>query len=366
VLAAVLAALAANAAGTRGGHRYEARAGVLVGPVSGDVAGLRAAGERAPTYADIATSLRVVTAARARAGLAEHPQRLRRDVKAEARGSSRIITITATAASPGTAARLANAVAVSIGPALYRDPRTVAREFHLVEPAVPPGAPVASHLRSLVVFAAFAGVLACLTVLLIVDYFRGRIATGEELAEVGATTLLGVLDDRTPGGGFDVLAARIRLARSSGAPRSLLVTGDGAERVADDLARAICATGMPVVRLEASERGSSRELRHAARGHHDRPLVLVAAPAPDRSAAALLWARLADGTVLIARRGHTSRDSAAYSAAAVRQVGGDLLGAALAVRGGGPLTALRAALAAHTGSKGAAAGAGAERSGSAA
>jgi capsular polysaccharide biosynthesis protein len=333
-VATLLAAVAAQLAGSRGPDRYEASARVLVGPVSGNLAALRAAGERAPTYADLATSGRVIAAARARAGLSASTQRLRHAVKAEAEGTSRLISITGEAGTPRAAARLANAVAAEIGPAIYRDPRVVAREFHVVDAAVPPRAPVSSHLRALVVFAALAGFLACFTVLLVVDYFRGRVATAEDLAELSSTTLLGVLDGRTPREGYDVLAARIRLARSGTMIRSILIAGDGAQQTADRLAAALDRAGTPVVRLAAPERGTRGDLRRAARGLRERPIVLLAAPAPDRSAVALYWTRLVDRTILVARGGHTSRDSVARSAAALRQVGGELLGSVLSVSGG--------------------------------
>jgi len=338
-VATILAALAAQVAGARGPARYEATAGLLVGPVSGDLAALRAAGERAPTYAELATSERVVAAARERAGLRESTLRLRHAVKAEAQGTSRIITVTGQADTPRAAARLANAVAAEIGPAIFANPRLVAQEFHLVDAAVPPRAPVSSHLRALVVFAALAGFLACLTALLVLDYFRGRVATAEDMAALSATLLLGVLDGRTPGAGYDVLAARIRLARSRGAVRSVLIAGDGSAHTADRLAAALDRAGTPVVRLAAPERATRGDVRRAVRGLHDRPIVLLAAPAPDRSAVALHWTRVVDRTILVARRGHTSRDSVAHSAAALRQVGGDLLGSAFVVGRGEQLRA---------------------------
>src|SRR5918995_2533409 len=62
-LAAVACAVFAEAAGSRGEVRYEASTGVLIGPTLGDPAQVRAAEARVPTYAQLATSGRVVRAA---------------------------------------------------------------------------------------------------------------------------------------------------------------------------------------------------------------------------------------------------------------------------------------------------------------
>src|SRR4051812_8235020 len=121
VLGAVLFAMLAELAGSRGAVRYEASARVLVGPVAGPVADVRAAGQHAPTYADLATGRRVLAAAGARLGLRESPDRLARAVKAESDGN-RLIAITADAASARRAADLANAVAAALGPVILGAP----------------------------------------------------------------------------------------------------------------------------------------------------------------------------------------------------------------------------------------------------
>ena len=78
VLGAVAFAAVAAVAGSRAAVHYEASTGVLVGPPLGDLASVRAAGDRAPTYASLAASRRVVAAARARLGLHESVERLSR------------------------------------------------------------------------------------------------------------------------------------------------------------------------------------------------------------------------------------------------------------------------------------------------
>jgi capsular polysaccharide biosynthesis protein len=330
-LCSLACAAVAATVGSRTPVRYEASAGVLVGPAVGDLATLRAAGDRAPTYANLATSRRVVAAARARLGLHERVERLLPAVTAKADGPSRLLTITAQASTAAGAARLANAIAAELGPAVFGDARLAARELRRIDPAVAPRAPLPSDRHVLTVFAALAGALAGLTLLLLVEYFRGRITTAGELTEVSGTQLLATLRTGRRSAGFEVLAARIALAGGGTAPRSILVTGDDAAAVADGLAAAIERSGRPVARIGVDPRAMPASVRDALRRHEDEQIVLDAPP-PDRLPAALTCTRLVDATVLVARRGRTSRDTVAQSSAALREVGGALVGVALAVR----------------------------------
>lgn len=329
-LMAVLFAGLGAVAGSRGADRYEASARVLVGPLTTDPAEIRAAGQRAPTYAELATSRRVVAAAGARLGLREPASRLERSVSAEADASSRLVKITADATDPRRAAGLVNAIAAELGPAIYPDPRAAAREFHLVDPATPPRGSIGTHRRALALFAGIAGALAALTILLVLDYFRGRLTDPADLAELAGAPLLAVLDPEKPSGGYDVLAARIALAARRIAVRSILVAGDGAAEVAERLAVAMEATGTPVARITAP--AAPAEARRALRRKYDRRILVVAAPAPDRFAAAVACTRFVDSTILVAQEGRTARDAVAQWADALRQVGGAVLGTVLCTK----------------------------------
>jgi capsular polysaccharide biosynthesis protein len=326
-LMAVLFAGLAAVAGSRGADRYEAKARVLVGRLTSDPAEVRAAGQRAPTYAELATSRRVVAAAGARLGLREPAARLERSVSAEADANSRLVTITTNATERRRAAALANAIAAELGPAIFGSSRAAAQEFHLVDPATPPRGSIGTHRRALMLFAGIAGGLAGLTILLLLDYFRGRLTDPEDLAQLAGAPLLAVLDPEKPGGGYDVLAARIALAARRIAVRSILVAGDAAVEVAEHLADALEATGTPVARITAP--AAPAEARRALRRKYDRRILLVAAPAPDRFAAAVACTRFVDSTILVAQEGRTARDAVAQWADALRQVGGSVLGTAL-------------------------------------
>jgi capsular polysaccharide biosynthesis protein len=333
LLGAVAFAVLAEAAGSRGEVRYEATTGVLIGPMLGDPAQVRAAEARVPTYAQLATSRRVVWAARARLRLRESVDALLHAVTARSEGSSRLLTITAQATTAAGAARLANAIAAVLGPTVLGARRAVVPEFHQVDPAVPPRRPIASHQRALTAFAAVAGALACLTLLLIIEYFRGRIITGQELAEVTGAPLLATLRTGRAAAGYDVLAARIALAGDGTPMRAILVTGDGGTDVADRLADAVDDAGQPVARVALPPTATPDAVRSAIEAERDRRIV-IDAPAPDRFAAGLTCAGIADATILVARQGRSSRESLAQSSANLRQAGGTLLGVALLVKRG--------------------------------
>jgi hypothetical protein len=185
----------------------------------------------------------------------------------------------------------------------------------------------------LTAFAAVAGALACLTLLLIIEYFRGRITTGQELAEVTGAPLLATLQTGRPAAGYDVLAARIALAGEGAPMRAILVTGDGVTDVADRLADAVEGAGQPVARVTLPPTAAPDAVRSAIEAERDRRIV-IDAPAPDRFAAGLTCAGIADATILVARQGRSSRESLAQSSANLRQAGGTLLGVALLVKRG--------------------------------
>jgi hypothetical protein len=178
-----------------------------------------------------------------------------------------------------------------------------------------------------------AGALACLTLLLIIEYFRGRIITGQELAEVTGAPLLATLRTGRAAGGYDVLAARIALAAGGTPMHAILVTGDGGTDVADRLADAVDDAGQPVARVALPPTATPDAVRSAIEAERDRRIV-IDAPAPDRFVAGLTCAGIADATILVARQGRSSRESLAQSSANLRQAGGTLLGVALLVKRG--------------------------------
>jgi Mrp family chromosome partitioning ATPase len=59
-------------------------------------------------------------------------------------------------------------------------------------------------------------------------------------------------------------------------------------------------------------------------------VTVISAGPVTASAAALAWARCADGTLLVARRGHTRRDAVRRARRGLAEVGGRLQGTVLA------------------------------------
>jgi tyrosine-protein kinase len=347
-LAGAALALAANGSGV---VTYQASTRLLVGPIGGDYSLLRAAGQQAQTYADLATSQPVLAATRTRLATADSPAALRRRVTAQADDVSRLLTITARADRPAHAALIANALAAELQRVTRAaDPESV-HELRVVEPAQAPRGPIEGRRGPLVALAALAGLLGTLTVLVIVDLARGRVTTEEELAAASSAPVLG-----TVGRGPDALLGAIELM--GGERRRVVVTGvdsDGsAMRAADALAAALAARGARVMLADADPATSAlaRRLRLEERLGTAKPwplgvrrrrgfaldvtriavtpdeagrldgdagglleglgrladIVVISAPAATSFPGATGWAQRAGGTILAVRSGHGTRD----------------------------------------------------------
>lgn len=272
LLAAALAAGAAAAAASRGEDVYESQVRVLVGPVDGEFNILRAAGQQAQTLSQLATSRPVMTATRRRLGREVAADK----VVAESDDVTRVLTITVRDSSARDAARIANTVASElIGLIKGSGPRAGGRATRVIDPALPPEDPLATGLVPLIAVAGLSGLLAAIAVLLVVDYFRGRIATEAELSEVARLPNLGTVAAAGRGGAlvFDadsesqaaaayrVLAGRIALADPERPPRSLLVVGadrgDAGVEVVANLGAALAEGGARVVLVDADSAGGA-------------------------------------------------------------------------------------------------------------
>jgi uncharacterized protein involved in exopolysaccharide biosynthesis len=184
---AAIAGLLAAAAGSRAPTTYEAQARLLVGPLDADPSLLRAAGQQAQTLSQLATSRPVLAGTRERLGRAGPPD-LEESLRADATGATRVLVITAKSADPATAARTANATAAELqelmhdpGSTLVRGSALAGGRLRLIDPARVPEDALGTGLKPLVASAALAGLLAALAVVLLADYFRGRIGTEAEL-----------------------------------------------------------------------------------------------------------------------------------------------------------------------------------------
>ena len=254
LLGALAGAALALAAGGNSAVSYQASTRLLVGPIGGEYSLLRAAGQQAQTYADLATSQPVVLATRARLGAAASPDGLRRHVSAQADDVSRLLTITAQASRPEAAARLANTLAEELQRVTRATVPQSANELRVVEPAQAPQSPVQGHARMLVVLAALAGLLAVLTVLVMADLARGRVATESELAAASPAPVLGTA-------GRDPTTLTRAMGLLGDGRRRIVIAGvddDGeGTRAARALVAAIAASGSHAVLVDADPRTSA-------------------------------------------------------------------------------------------------------------
>jgi capsular polysaccharide biosynthesis protein len=337
LLGALAGAALAVGAGGNSAVSYQASTRLLVGPIGGEYSLLRAAGQQAQTYADLATSQPVVLATRARLGAAASPDGLRQHVSAQADDVSRLLTITAQASRPEAAARIANTLAEELQRVTRATVPQSANELRVVEPAQAPQRPVQGRARMLVVLAALAGLLAVLTVLVIADLARGRVATESELAAASPAPVLGTA-------GRDPTTLTRAMGLLGDGRRRIVIAGvddDGAgTRAARALVAAIAASGSHAVlvdadpRMSAGPRPGEQGAPEAEAGGSTAPayVVVISAPAATGLSLARAWARGAGGIVLAVRSGHTTRDRVAGAVELFERSGATVLGTVLVRR----------------------------------
>ncbi len=381
VLLGTLVGAALGLAGGQGSaSSYEAEVTLLVGPLGGDrFSALRAAEQQSQTYASLAVSVPVLRAARGRLTPTPSLTQLRRDVSASADEVTRLLTITAHATRPAQAADTANALAAELQRATQSQALDSVHQLTVVEPAAVPSLPVSGKARILVAIAALAGLLGTLTVVVLLDLVRGRVATESELAAASRAPVLGTAR-RGPDA---LLGAAVQLSRSERIVVTAVDDDGTAAQVALALATAIAAGGARVLLIDADpgRHAVTRRLgledrpgfadalanpdavrsrsRIASLTVPHRPGVAVlsrgrATLAPDRADVVLRrlgkavdvvvlagppatgfpgatpWTRLADGAVLTVRRGHATRDRVGTTVDLLEQSGAVVLGTVLA------------------------------------
>lgn len=347
----VAAALAAGVCGyvvaSRASPTYETSAVMLVGPINGDLDTLRAAGQLAQTYAQLATSRPIVSATGRRLGLSG----VGAGISASANQVTRLLTIKVRDHDPARGARIANAHVDELVALAARRRSVGAGELHIVEAAQAAASPSGPGAVPLALVAAVAGFLVALGVASLVDGFGATVRGVEDLGALTSAGCVGALGrgawraakapttvvERAPSsraaGEYRLLAGRLRAIGE----RSLLVLDvDGAgPGVTANLGAAFTAAGAHAAILEAD----ARELADIVSAEDARQLldgllvgadvVLVYAPAIQRSPGALLWARVVDGTLLVAQVDRTPRRELAVAADNLRMVHARLLGTIL-------------------------------------
>ncbi len=290
LVAAWIAGLVAFVVGSDLPRTYEAKARLLVGPVTADIDTLRASAGLIPTFVELATSGPTLDRVAQRVG--EDPAIIGESVTVTGNDTTRVISVRALSHDPAEAA----AIAEAIGQQLLGLPGsgTVLPEgqLTLIEPASAPAQPSAPDVPLLVTLAAVAAAVAALVLILVLEYLTDTVRDPGEIAELTGAPILGRvgIPQRRHGAAplFSEAApdsrstAALRSAavktvyRAGGeAPRRLLVIGtdDGpaAGEIAANMAAILTQAGRKVALVDADE---ARAEATALLNLIDRPGVL--------------------------------------------------------------------------------------------
>jgi polysaccharide biosynthesis transport protein len=309
LLAVVLAAAAGYASSSAVPTTHESRVRLLVGPVSGDNDTLRAAGQLSRTYAELATSEAVLGAAVAALGWSDQED-VAGQVRPTADSATRILIIRVRDADPNRAVKMANELA---GRLITLTSGGEAGQVKVVDRATE-GVPVGVPTVVVMLFAGFAGLVASLTFMLLLENLSERIRTETELVELSGARFLGTVTP-TP-----------RMAGGAGRGPSV-VTAPNSSRAADhrmlttkiellarrDEVHSVLVLGVDGAR-SAGEVAANMAVVLAERRHR---VTLVDADAHDRQVTGIFGlaeeAGLADLLGQIERTGDPEADPGAFT-----------------------------------------------------
>ena len=278
VLAAWVAGLVGYLAASQIEPTYETRARLLVGPVNTDVTTVRAAESLAFTYAELASTEPQLQRVSERLNLDIDAVDLEGAISVVANGTTRIVSVRATAGDPELAAAIANAVADELIALTTTSVGRPEGELTLIDPASVPAFPTGPNVSVIAFLAASAGFLIAGALVTALEYFSHAIKGRQELSELtGAPTLAGINvnhgyrgtpvqplvveahpDSRTALG-YRMLAGGIPFgdADENDRVRSLLIVGSQAEErsgeLAANLAAVLARSGRSVTLIDADD-----------------------------------------------------------------------------------------------------------------
>jgi capsular polysaccharide biosynthesis protein len=365
VAAALTGGLVGFGVASSGNPTYETRAVLLVGSINTDLDTLRASGQLAQTYAQLATSRPALDATGQRLGL----RNLGSTISATASEVTRLLTIKVTDHDARRGARIANAHAEELIALATRQGSTSSGpgKLQVVDPAEASSSPSGPGAVPIAFVCALAGFLGALGLALLFDRSGDALRGADDVSALTGAGCVGFLGRRAwraaPGAPvvtradgsaaadeYRLLAAKLRAVGE----RSLAVLrlDDADAGIASQTAAAIAERGARVALLdverehatllapgepaaeapapELSEVVSADDARHLldrALGEYD--VVLVDVPSIQRSSSGLIWARAVDGTLLTAQVDRTQRRSLSAAAESLRLVHGRLLGTIL-------------------------------------
>ena len=217
---------------------YEAEVRLLVGPLNTDFETQRAAGQLANTYAQIATSRRISDAVLQRVGADRPPEDLQAAITAVPNDVTRLVIIRVQDTDARRAAVLANAVADELG-VLAAESARPEGQTQIIDPAGPSTIQIAPQVVLIVLLAAFAGLLAAISIVVLIEYSRDAVRSEGELRALVNVPILGHLAVRLDRGrdfasallatstadAYLAMTARIEQSLGTKKPRSVLVVG---------------------------------------------------------------------------------------------------------------------------------------------
>ena len=217
---------------------YEAEVRLLVGPLNTDFETQRAAGQLANTYAQLATSRRISDAVLQRVGRDRPPEELQAAITAVPNDITRLVIVRVQDTNTQRAAVLANAVAEELG-VLAAESARPEGQTQIIDPAGPSTIQVAPQVLLIILLAAFAGLLAAISIVVLLEYSRDAVTSEGELRALTDLPILGHLTTRLDRGrdfasallatstADEYLAMTARIEQSLGTkkPRSVLVVG---------------------------------------------------------------------------------------------------------------------------------------------
>ena len=233
VAATVIAALAGFLVGSRIAPTYASQATLLVGPVTSDLDTIRASGQIAHTYAELATSQPILQGTIVQLGLPGQVEDLRENVRASANEITRLLTIEVRDGDAERAALIANSLAGALVQlAAGEGADTGARDgfAQVVDAAAPATEPVAPQIPLIVALAAAAGLLGAVMLVMLVEYSTDSIRDQNELARATDETMLGSVGVDQPRSARAQLALDVPTLPEPDRPYRLLAATIAAEQ----------------------------------------------------------------------------------------------------------------------------------------
>jgi polysaccharide biosynthesis transport protein len=269
VIGAVVAALMGYLVANRLPDTYEARAQVLVGPLSADKDTLDAAGAQARTYAALATTTPILDSTARSVGLTSVRNKI---ASVNASDVTRLIAITARDGDAARAAAIANGLAAVLVQRAASGPPE--GRLTVVDRATPPASPIGPSTALIVALTAIVGLLGALGIAALVDSLTNVMRSEDDLAHFAP--VLGSVNgspawrrgrplvveddpDSPEAASYRVLTTKIELSNGEGPLRSLLLVdvhgGRSSARVAANVAAGFAEDGTRVAIIDGDERG---------------------------------------------------------------------------------------------------------------